>query len=64
LSNILFRSVPEDYESYKDTGKLIFEFVVIIKKDGYNEKPTEMSCGWCELAVKDLDKGGSFSLNI
>jgi hypothetical protein len=56
-SDIVFRVGPSaDLERVK----LIFEFVVVIKRD----RPVEMSCGFASLALNGLDRLRAFKIPI
>ena len=55
LRSLLFRTTKNDNLADRDHGstRLLLELVVYVKVGG---KISEMSCGWCELALEDLSK--------
>jgi hypothetical protein len=58
LNTILFRTTKNDE---LDEGRLIFELVCSIKK---GNKVVEMSCGWCELDIRDIKTKSSDTIKL
>jgi hypothetical protein len=65
LRSFVFRTThKDDLDKGNNHERLLFELVVYVKQGRKQGPPTEMSCGWCELHLSDLVKGGTQKLAL
>ena len=64
LRSVLFRTTPAD-RLEPNTSRILFELVVYVRSGGAKgSKVTEMSCGWCELPMEELQRAMTHKLVI
>ena len=64
LSSMFFRSTKKEAEQLiENNAALCFELVVLVQR-GVSDAPTEMSCGWAELPIRELKNSVKHKLEI
>ena len=57
MSEVFFRTTKQDQDEVGNNANIIFELCVYVKQNEKSDEVTEMSCGWCELDMKDISRG-------
>jgi Ca2+-binding EF-hand superfamily protein len=65
LSNILFRCIDMEYEALeRQNASIVFEMVIAVPKPGGDDSMNEMTVGWAELPLSQLDQAQTLRLEV